>query len=133
MTFSPNGRPVGGNSGQMLLRFLGWDAFVTSKGVVACLSCVGWTSGRRPPTSKGNLIKVQEQFNAWAKEIGLPYAHLSRICAMSIGENDEADKLANMGGGGLSAAPIDARGGDNSRDQVARSLEPTGASSVASL
>jgi hypothetical protein len=30
---------------------------------------------------------VQAQFNAWAKETGLPYAHLSRICALSIGEN----------------------------------------------
>ena len=31
--------------------------------------------------------KVQAQFNAWAEETGLPYVHLSRICALSIGEN----------------------------------------------
>ena len=37
--------------------------------------------------SKGDLAKVQAQFNAWAEETGLPYVHLSRICAMSIGEN----------------------------------------------
>jgi hypothetical protein len=30
---------------------------------------------------------VQAQFNAWARETGLPYAHLSRICALSIGED----------------------------------------------
>jgi 3-methyladenine DNA glycosylase Tag len=31
------GSRLGGNTGQMLLRFLGWDGFVTSKDVVACL------------------------------------------------------------------------------------------------
>ena len=100
MTFSPNGRPLGGNSGQMLLRFLGWDAFVTSKDVVGCLRDAGLDIGEETPTSKRNLIKVQEQFNAWTKEIGLPYAHLSRICAMSIRENDEAARLAEIGGEG---------------------------------
>jgi hypothetical protein len=100
LTFSPNGRPLGGNSGQMLLRFLGWDAFVTSKDVVGCLRDAGLDIGEETPTSKRNLIKVQEQFNAWTKEIGLPYAHLSRICAMSIRENDEAARLAEIGGEG---------------------------------
>ena len=37
--------------------------------------------------SKGDLAKVQAAFNAWAKETGLPYTHLSRICALSVGEN----------------------------------------------
>ena len=49
-------------------------------------------------TSKRDLAKVQAQFNAWANETGLPYTHLSRICALSIGENYEAHKLAGMGG-----------------------------------
>jgi hypothetical protein len=40
--------------------------------------------------SKGDLVKVQAQFNAWAAETGLPYAYLSRICAMSVGENHTA-------------------------------------------
>jgi hypothetical protein len=33
------------------------------------------------------MAKIQAQFNAWAKETGLPYAHISRICGLSIGEN----------------------------------------------
>ena len=37
--------------------------------------------------SKGDLAKVQAQFNAWAEETGLPYVQMSRICALSIGEN----------------------------------------------
>ena len=38
--------------------------------------------------------KIQEQFNAWAKETGLPYRHMSLICAMSIGENYEGDRYS---------------------------------------
>ena len=80
------GSRLGGNTGQMLLRFLGWDGFVTSKDVVACLRGAGLDIAEEVK-SKGDLAKVQTQFNAWAKETGLPYAHLSRICALSIGEN----------------------------------------------
>ena len=81
------GRRLGGNTGQMLLRFLGWDGFVTSKDVVACLRDAGLDIAEEI-TSKRDLAKVQAQFNAWADETGLPYVHLSRICAMSIGENN---------------------------------------------
>ena len=80
------GSRLGGNTGQMLLRFLGFDGFVTSKDVVACLREAGLDIAEEVK-SKGDLAKVQAQFNAWAKETGLPYAHLSRICAVSIGEN----------------------------------------------
>ena len=83
------GSRLGGNTGQMLLRFLGWDGFVTSKDVVACLREAGLDVAEEVK-SKRDLAKVQAQFNAWAKETGLPYAHLSRICAFSIGENYDA-------------------------------------------
>ena len=83
------GSQLGGNTGQMLLRFLGWDGFVTSQDVVACLRDAGLDIAAEV-TSKGDLAKVQAQFNAWAAETGLPYVHLSRICAMSIGENHAA-------------------------------------------
>jgi 3-methyladenine DNA glycosylase Tag len=80
------GSRLGGNSGQMLLRFLGWDGFVTSKDVVACLREAGLDIAEEVK-SKSDLARVQAQFNAWAKETGLPYTHLSRICALSVGEN----------------------------------------------
>jgi 3-methyladenine DNA glycosylase Tag len=80
------GSRVGGNTGQLLLRFLGWDGFVTSQDVVACLRDAGLDIAEEVK-SKGDLAKVQAQFNAWAKETGLPYAHLSRICALSVGED----------------------------------------------
>jgi 3-methyladenine DNA glycosylase Tag len=80
------GSRLGGNSGQMFLRFVGWDGFVTSQDVVACLRDAGLDIATEVK-SKGDLAKVQAQFNAWAAETGLPYLHLSRICAMSVGEN----------------------------------------------
>jgi 3-methyladenine DNA glycosylase Tag len=80
------GSRLGGNTGQMFLRFVGWDGFVTSQDVVACLRDAGLDIAEEVK-SKGDLAKVQAQFNAWADETGLPYVHLSRICAMSIGEN----------------------------------------------
>ncbi len=83
---SKRGSRLGGNTGQMLLRFLGWDGFVLSKDVAACLRDAGLDVGEEIK-SKRDLAKVQAQFNLWAAETGLPYAHLSRICAMSAGDN----------------------------------------------
>jgi 3-methyladenine DNA glycosylase Tag len=83
------GSRLGGNTGQMFLRFIGWDGFVTSQDVVACLRDAGLDIAAEVK-SKGDLAKVQAQFNAWAAETGLPYVHLSRICAMSVGENHTA-------------------------------------------
>jgi 3-methyladenine DNA glycosylase Tag len=92
------GSRLGGNTGQMFLRFLGWDGFVTSKDVVMCLRDAGLYVSETI-TSKRDLAKVQAQFNAWAEETGLPYIHLSRICAMSIGENYSTETLARFVGG----------------------------------
>jgi 3-methyladenine DNA glycosylase Tag len=92
------GSRLGGNTGQMLLRFLGWDGFVTSRDVVTCLRDAG-VDVADAVTSKRDLAKVQAQFNAWAKETGLPYVHISRICAMSIGENYDNATLAGFAGG----------------------------------
>jgi 3-methyladenine DNA glycosylase Tag len=86
------GARLGGRTGQYLLRFIGKDGFVTSTDVVACLRDAGLDISESP-SSKRDLRKIQDQFNAWAKETGLPYTHLSRVCAMSIGENYSAETL----------------------------------------
>jgi 3-methyladenine DNA glycosylase Tag len=90
------GSRLGGASGQMLLRFLGYDAFVATKDVALCLRDAGLDIAEAP-TSKRDLAKIQEQFNAWAKETGLPYRHLSLICAMSVGENYQGDRYGGHG------------------------------------
>ena len=80
------GGRLGGNTGQMFLRIVGWDGFVTSRDVVVCLCDAGLDISEEAK-SKSDPAKVQAQFNAWAKQTGLPYAHLSRICALFVGEN----------------------------------------------
>lgn len=92
------GSRLGGNTGQMLLRFLGWDGFVTSRDVVLCLRDAGLDIAENV-TSKRDLAKAQAQFNAWAGETGLSYVQISRICALSIGENYSIEKLESMMGG----------------------------------
>jgi 3-methyladenine DNA glycosylase Tag len=92
------GARLGARTGQYFLRFIGKDCFVTSNDVVACLRDAGLDIAESP-TSKRDLRKIQDQFNAWAKETGLPYVHISRICAMSIGENYSAETLARRMGG----------------------------------
>jgi len=92
------GSRLGGATGQMFLRFIGWDGFVLSRDVVACLRESGLDIAE-DPKSKGDLAKVQAQFNAWAEESGLPYRHLSVICALSTGTNYEPEQLMRYMGG----------------------------------
>lgn len=86
------GARLGGSTGQFFLRFIGKDCFVLSMDVVACLREAGLDISENP-SSKKDLRKIQEQFNAWVEETGLPLTHLSRICAMSIGENYNTAQL----------------------------------------
>jgi len=98
------GARLGGGTGQFFLRFIGKDSFVLSGDVVACLRDAGLDVAEHP-TSKKDLRKIQDQFNAWAEETGLPMTHLSRICAMSIGENHdpaEIESRSRMAEGGAS-------------------------------
>jgi 3-methyladenine DNA glycosylase Tag len=90
------GARLGGRTGQYFLRFIGKDGFVTSDDVVACLRDAGVDIAQNP-TSKKDLRKIQDAFNAWAKESGLPLTHISRICAMSIGQNYDAETLRGRG------------------------------------
>ena len=93
--FAKRGSRLGGFSGQYLLRFLGWDAFVLSGDVLLCLRDSGVPIGASG-TSKKDLLAAQTQLNAWAKESGLPMTHVSRICALSIGENHDVARLKEI-------------------------------------
>lgn len=86
------GKRLGGNTGQYLLRFLGMDSFMATKDVVACLRDAGLELAENP-TSKRDRRRIQDQFNAWAAETGRSRTELSRICAMSVGENHDAETL----------------------------------------
>jgi 3-methyladenine DNA glycosylase Tag len=90
--FARRGARLGGHTGQYLLRFLGKDGFILSRDVVACLRDSGLDIAD-DPTSKRDLGRVQSLFNDWAGETKLPYTHISRICAMSVGENHQLERL----------------------------------------
>ncbi len=90
------GARLGGNTGRYFLRFIGKDSFMVTRDIALCLRDAGLEIAENP-TSKRDLAKIQAQFDQWAEETGLPYTHLSRICAMSIGENYSAETLASYG------------------------------------
>ena len=81
-----HGSRLGGQSALWFLRRVGKDCFVLTRDVVVTLKSVGLDIAEQP-SSKRDLKKVQDQFNAWHEETGLPYSHLSRIVACSLGEN----------------------------------------------
>lgn len=92
-----HGSRLGGNTGQYLLRWLGWDAFILSKDMVAAIRDSG-VEVAETPTSQKDWRKVQDRMNAWVAETGLPYMHVSRILAWSIGENNSPETMrAYMG------------------------------------
>jgi 3-methyladenine DNA glycosylase Tag len=88
---------LGGATGQYFLRFIGYDSFMTSNDVVACLRDAGLDIAPSP-TSKKDLAKIQAQFNIWRAETGLTMQQLSRICAMSIGESYDVAMLRERAG-----------------------------------
>ncbi|MEZ5488702.1 MAG: DNA-3-methyladenine glycosylase I [Gammaproteobacteria bacterium] len=81
-----HGSRLGGNSGQYFLRFMGKDSFILGRDVVAALQGAGVEIAEQP-SSKRDRQRVQEAFNRWHDETGLPYSHLSCIAACSVGEN----------------------------------------------
>ena len=86
------GSRLGGNTGQYFLRWIGFDAYIVSPDMAAALRDAGLAIADNP-TSKKDLAAIQARMNAYAAETGLPYTHLSRILALSIGENRAAEDL----------------------------------------
>lgn len=75
---------MGGNSGPTFLRMVGKDTFILSKSVIAGLK--RWAEMAKPPKNRGERATVQNCFNLWAAETGMPLSHLSLILAMSTDE-----------------------------------------------
>ena len=78
-----HGSRLGGMTGQRVLRNMGKDTFVITGDVVRALQRAGLDI-KDNPTSKREMALIQDQFNQWHTESGLPYSHLSRICACSV-------------------------------------------------
>jgi 3-methyladenine DNA glycosylase Tag len=97
MLLGARGSRLGGATAQYFLRFVGFDGFITSLDVVACLRDAGLDIAETP-TSKKDLGKIQAQFNSWRTETGLSTTQIARICAMSIGENYSDQMLRDRAG-----------------------------------
>ncbi|MER8483564.1 DNA-3-methyladenine glycosylase I [Mesorhizobium sp. M1322] len=87
-----HGSRLGGNTGQYFLRWLEWDAFIVSTDMAVALRDADLDIAESL-TSKRDLDKIQSQINAWAAQTSLPRRHISRILAMSIGENHSPEAL----------------------------------------
>lgn len=81
-----HGSRLGGQSALWFLRRVGKDCFIPARDVAVLLRSIGLDIAENP-TSKRDLTKIQAQFNEWHIETGLPYSHLSRIAACSVGDN----------------------------------------------
>lgn len=92
-----HGSRLGGNTGQYLLRWLGWDTYIVSQDMAAALRDAGLEIAESP-TSKKDCAAIQQQLNRWRAETGLPYVHISRVLSMSIGVNHTAEELAQYMG-----------------------------------
>jgi 3-methyladenine DNA glycosylase Tag len=93
-----NGTRLGGHTGQYFLRWAGWDAFILSTDMVLALRDAGLELAEAP-SSRKDMAAIQEQMNRWAAETGLSYAHISRILAMSTGENRSPEEIRGRMGG----------------------------------
>jgi len=92
-----HGSRLGGNTGQYFLRWLEWDTFIVSQDMAAALRDAGLEISESP-TSKRDLQRIQDQVNVWAAETRLPRKHISRILAMSIGENHAPETIREYTG-----------------------------------
>ena len=81
-----HGSRLGGQSALWFLRRVGKDCFIPARDVAVLLRSIGLDIAENP-TSKRDLSKIQAQFTEWHAETGLPYSHLSRIAACSVGDN----------------------------------------------
>ena len=77
------GSRLGGNTGQIALRFMGKECFILSGDVVNALICENVIENDR--MSKKNLNAIQTAFNEWSATSGRPMNEISRILAFSVG------------------------------------------------
>jgi 3-methyladenine DNA glycosylase Tag len=80
------GSRLGGNTGQYFLQRVGADSFALTHDVVLCLKMHGLEISDNPSSQK-DLKLIQQTFNQFHEETGLPYRQLSMIMAYSVGEN----------------------------------------------
>jgi len=87
-----NGSRLGGKTAQWFIRFSGKDSFVLSGDVITAMIANGVDITEKA-SSQRDLKRVQEAFNEWQQQTGLPLTHLSKILSYSVGDNISVDVL----------------------------------------
>ena len=77
------GSRLGGQTGRYCLRFLGYDTPILSRDVVTALIGAGVVD--KEPTSKRDLMTVQDAFNIWREQSDRSAREISRLLALSVG------------------------------------------------
>lgn len=77
-----HGARLGGTAAQHVLRRVGWDGYVLTPDNLTALRNHNLLDAS--PYSKRGATQIQQVFNQWHTETGLPFSHLSRILSMSI-------------------------------------------------
>lgn len=91
------GARLGGQTAQYFIRFIGKDGFVLSGDVVTALIANG-IDINQTVTSQRDLRKVQDAFNHWQQESGMPMSHLSRVLSYTVGDNVDPERLKSYQG-----------------------------------
>ncbi|HSG37657.1 MAG TPA: DNA-3-methyladenine glycosylase I [Paracoccaceae bacterium] len=76
------GSRLGGNTGQRVCRAVGKPSFIFSTDVVARLIAEGIVD--KEPSSKREMVAVQEAFNEWSDQSGRSLSAVSRLLAMTV-------------------------------------------------
>ena len=80
-----HGQRLGGNTGPYALRALGKDTFLLSRDVESYFRANDLISGGL--TSKSSLKTIQQCFNEWQQQSGYSLKEISRLIALSTGDN----------------------------------------------
>jgi len=78
------GSQVGDNTSQYFLRYVGLDGFIMSKDVCQAAISNG-VDMKHPAKSQKDKQTLQDAFNFWHEETKMPYTHLSKVMAYSVG------------------------------------------------
>lgn len=77
------GSRLGGMTGQRVLRNMGKDTFIMTGDVVRALQLAGVEINANPTSQRDHKL-IQQAFNSWHQQSGIPYSDISRICACSV-------------------------------------------------
>jgi 3-methyladenine DNA glycosylase Tag len=77
------GQQLGGRSASAVLRMAGKDTFMLSQDVMVQLRALGVVDTVESTTAQRDLKAIQQAFNVWHGQSGVPMAHISRLLSFT--------------------------------------------------